>query len=105
MEIKPPPTGAKITFAGVFELDFGFTLRERRSTTLDQFQTNALEIEANMVAVGKALETQPVQDKGKVKVESSQSQTLEDMNNVIKNLSNKLIKLELESKNPQRQAQ
>ena len=105
MEIIPPPASAKITFAGAFESEFGFTLRERRSTTLHQIQTNALEIEENLVVAGKAPETQPTQDKGKAKVESSQSQTLEDMNNVIKNLSKKLIKLELESKNSQRQAQ
>jgi len=52
-----------------------------------------------MVAVGKALETKPTQDKGKAKEETSQNQTLEDMNKVIKNLSSKLIKLELEKKN------
>lgn len=80
-------------------------MRERRSTTLNQIQTDALEIEGNLVAVGKAPETQPTQDKGKAKVESAQSQTLEDMNNVIKNLSNKLIKLELESENSHSQAQ
>ena len=64
-EIKPPPAGAKITFAGAFESNFGFTLRERRSPTLNQIQTDALEIEANLVAAGKAPETQPIQDKGK----------------------------------------
>ena len=99
MEIKLPPTGAKITFAGAFESDFWFTLRERRSATLDQIQTNALQIEENLVAASKALEAQPTKDKGKAKVESSQNQTLKDMNNVIKNLSSKFIKLELESKN------
>ena len=78
MEIKPPPTGEKISFVGEFESDFGFTLRERRSTTLYQIQTNALEIEANMVAACKAPETQPTQDKGTTKMESSQSQTLEE---------------------------
>ena len=58
-----------------------------------------------MVAAGKAPETQPIRDKGKAKIESSQSQTLEDMCNVIKNLSDKLNKLELENKNSQRQTQ
>ena len=57
VEIKPPPAGAKITFAGAFESNFGFTLRERRSPTLDQIQTNALEIEANLVDTEKAPET------------------------------------------------
>lgn len=36
VEIKTPPAGEKITFAGAFESNFGFTLRERRSPTLDQ---------------------------------------------------------------------
>jgi len=57
VEIKPPPNGAKVTFAGAIELDFGFTLRERRSSTLDQIQTDALEIVANLVVAGKAPET------------------------------------------------
>ena len=68
VEIKPPPASAKITFVGAFELDFGFTLRERRSPTLDQIQTDALEIEANLVATCKAPETQSIQDKGKAKI-------------------------------------
>ena len=33
-KIKPPQAAAKVVFAGAFELDFGFTLRERRSTSL-----------------------------------------------------------------------
>ena len=57
------------------------------------------------MVVGKAPKTQPIQDKGKAKIESSQSQTLEDMSNVIKTLSDKLIKLELENNNSQRQTQ
>ena len=105
VEIKPPRAGAKITFLGAFESNFGFMLRERRSPTLGQIQTYALEIEENMVATGETLDAQPIQDKGKAKVESSQDQTLEDMNNLIRNLSNKLIKLELESKNSQRHVQ
>jgi len=44
VEIKPPPAGAKIKFAGDFESNFGFKLRERRSPTLDQIQIVALEI-------------------------------------------------------------
>jgi len=53
MEIKPPPAGAKINFAGSFESNFGFTLRERRSPNLDHIQTDALEIEENLVATSK----------------------------------------------------
>lgn len=102
VEIKPPPAGAKITFAGAFESNFGFTLRERRSPTLDQIQTYALEIEANLVAARKAPKTQPTQDKGKAQIESSQSQALEDM---FKTLSDKLNKSELENMNLQKKTQ
>ena len=102
-EIKPSPTSAKITFAGAFESNFGFTLRERRAPTLDQIQTDALEIEVNLVAARKAPETQLSQDKGKAKIESSQSKSLEDMCNAIKTMSDKLNRLELENKNSQRQ--
>jgi len=102
-EIKPPPVGAKITFAVAFESNFGFTLRERRAPTLDQIQIDSLEIEVNLVAAGKAPETQHSQDKGKEKMESSQSQSLEDMCNIIKTMSNDLNRLELENKNSQRQ--
>jgi len=99
VEIKPAPAGEKINFAGAFQSNFIFTLRYRRSPNLDQMQIGALEIEANLVATGKTPNAQPIQDRGKAKVESSQDQILKDMNNVIRNLSNKLIKLELESKN------
>lgn len=44
-----------------------------------------------------------MQEKGKAKEKSSQDQRLEDMTKVIKNLSNKLVKMELENKNSQRQ--
>ena len=98
VEMKPPPIGARVVFAGAFVSDFSFTLRERRASTLEQIQTNALEIEANMTAAGK------VQDKGKSKEEdSSQDQRIDDMTKVIKNLSKKLVKMELDNKKPPQQ--
>ena len=43
VEMKPPPPfGAKVVFAGDFEVDFSFTFRERRYPTLEQIQTDAL---------------------------------------------------------------
>lgn len=53
-EIKPPLAGAKINFSRAFESNFGFTLRERRASTLDQIQIDALGISANLVLAGKA---------------------------------------------------
>ena len=45
--------GTKVVFARAFEVDFSFTLRERRSPTLEKTHTYALDIEANMTVVGK----------------------------------------------------
>ena len=70
-EMKPPPVGARVVFAGTFESDFSFTLRERRSATLEKIQTDALEIKANMTATGKTQEKYSIQEKGKAKEESS----------------------------------
>lgn len=98
MEMKPPPIGARVVFAGAFASYFSFTLREIRASTLEQIKTDALEIEANMTVARK------VQDKGKAKEEdSSQDQRIDDMTKVIKNLSNKLLKLELDNKKPAQQ--
>ena len=35
-EIKPPQAATKVVFAGAFEPEFRFTLRERKSTSLDK---------------------------------------------------------------------
>ena len=53
VEIKPPKEAAKVVFLGDFEPEFGFTLRERKSRTLDQIQIDALEVEANFTSIGK----------------------------------------------------
>lgn len=52
-EIKPPPATTHVVFLGAFESDFGFTLIERKSLTLDQLQIDALEVEANLASTGK----------------------------------------------------
>lgn len=68
-EIKPPPAGAKIVFVGEFDSNFGFTPRERRSPSLDQTQTDALEIKANLSGAGNIKPKDTEQDKGKEKEE------------------------------------
>ena len=42
-----------MVFAGALEPEFGFTPRERKFTSLDQIQTDALEVEANFASTGK----------------------------------------------------
>ena len=52
-DIKPSPAAAKLHYAGAFDNDFAFSLRERKSATLAAMFTDALEVEANMMASGK----------------------------------------------------
>lgn len=47
VEITPPHATSKVVFSRAFKSYFGFTVRERKSLTLDQIQTDALEVEAN----------------------------------------------------------
>ena len=52
-DIKPSATAAKLHYAGAFDNDFAFSLRERKSVSLATMFTDALEVEANMMASGK----------------------------------------------------
>ena len=90
-----------------FESDFGFSLRERKSATLDEAQNIALEVEANFSSMGKSKGKLDHDFRRKGKEEASTSNQerevadykIEEMNKMIKNLSSKLVKLELEAKN------
>ena len=99
IEMKPPPVGARVVFFEGFEKYFSFNLRERIYSTLEKIQTDALDIEENMTATGKTQEKKSVQEKGKAKEESSKDQRIDDMKEVINNLSNKLVKMKLDNKN------
>ena len=52
-DIRPSPAGAKVHYVDAFDNDFTLLLRERKSTTLPAMFTDALEVEANMMACGK----------------------------------------------------
>ena len=96
-----------MVFTGAFEPEFGFTLRERNSTSLDQIQTDVLEVEANFASTDKFKGKTKHEARRKSREEASTSNQdrgsreyrIEEMNKIIKNLSNKLINLELEAKN------
>jgi hypothetical protein len=108
-EVKPSQPAAKVTFAGAFEPDFALLLRERRSVDLTRMQDDAIEIESNMMASGKL----------KVKVETGNKDTkrfreqagtsrsgksaedkMDDMAKIIKELSNKISRMELDQAKP-----
>lgn len=106
VEIKPPQEVTKVFFVGAFERDFGFTLREIKSHTLDQIQTDALEVEANFTSTGKWKSKAKHGDRRRGKEETSsssharetQEQNLDEMNKLIRNMSKKLVNLKLERK-------
>jgi hypothetical protein len=52
-EVKPPPNATKLKYVDSFESDFTLLLRERRSATLDDMTTDAIEVEVNLMASGK----------------------------------------------------
>ena len=52
-DIKPSVAAAKLHYARAFDNDFDFSLRERKSGSLVAMFTDALEVEANMMASGK----------------------------------------------------
>jgi len=53
VDCKPPVADAKVRFSKAFDDDFAVMLRERVSNTLQDMQTNSIEVEANRSASGK----------------------------------------------------
>lgn len=110
-EIKPHPAAARVAYLGAFESDFGFTLRERKSPTLDQLQVDALEVEANFASTWKSSGKQETTGNRRGKEEASSSgQTrespdlkLDELDKLISSLSHKVGKLEIENKSPSKQ--
>ena len=106
-EMKPHQIVAKVVFVAVFDVDFGFSLKERKSSTLDESQTDALEVETNFASTGnsrgKVDHDSRCRGKEEVSTSSQDSEAvdhkIEEMSKMIKNLSSKLVKLELETKN------
>ena len=90
-----------------FDSEFGFSLRERNSATLDDAQIDALELEANFPSTGKSKgkHEKDTRRRGKEEVSTSSqdrdstNDRIEEMNMMINNLSSKLVKLEMEAKN------
>ena len=104
-EVKPSQPAVKVTFTGAFNPDFSLLLRERRSIDLTKMQDDALEIESNMMASGKLKtkfetgnkETIRYRDQGGPSESGISSEDkMDDMERVIKELSNKISRMELD---------
>ena len=83
-DMKPHQNATKVVFVVAFDSEFGFSLRERKPATLDDAQTDALELEANFSSTGKS-KGKPDQDarrNGKEEVSTS-SQDKDSVDNKI----------------------
>jgi hypothetical protein len=78
-EVKPPPRAAQLRYVDSFESDFALLLRERRSTSLDDMMSDAIEVEVNLMASGN-IKYNSDRDMNKVqdKAQPSTSQSSEE---------------------------
>jgi hypothetical protein len=109
-EIKPSEASAKITYASAFDPDFCLLLRERRATTLAHMQDAAVEVESNILVVDR-LRNKADRDVSRRRTEASSSHSsplplqMDEVAKILKSLSDRMDKWELEGKptyrNPQ----
>jgi hypothetical protein len=71
-EVKPPPRAAQLQYANSFDSDFALLSRERRSNTLYDMMSHAIEVEVNLMASGK-IKHNPDRDVKKVQREAQPS--------------------------------
>jgi hypothetical protein len=109
VKVKPYQPDTKVTFVGAFEPNFALLLRERRSATLVGMQDDAIEIESNMMASGKLktkVDTGTKEPKrfkeqaGPFGSGKSTKEKMDEMAKIIKDLSNKISKMELDQAKP-----
>ena len=99
--MKPHQNAAKVVFIAAFDSDFSFSLRERKHATLDDAQSDALELEANFASSGKlkGKAEQDVRRRGKEEVSTSNQDKDADKMDEISKMVKKMVKIELEAKN------
>jgi hypothetical protein len=110
VEIKPSEASTKITYASTFDPDFCLLLRERRATTLAHIQNATVEVESNILVVDR-LRGKDDRDIPRRRAEASSSYSspippqMDEVTKVLKYLSDRMEKWELEGKpvykNPQ----
>jgi hypothetical protein len=109
-EVKPTKISAKMTYANAFIPDFCLLLRERRDTSLAHMQDATLEVESNIFTADK-LRGKADRDRRKFRTENPTSSSsipppqTDEMTKILKSLSARMEKIELEGKknfrNPQ----
>jgi hypothetical protein len=109
-EIKPIEAFANITYASDFDPDFYLLLRERRATSLAYMQDATLEVESNILVVDR-LKNKADKDRGRGIFEASTSSSsalppqMDEVTKLLKSLSSRMERLELEGKKTYRNPQ
>lgn len=108
-DINPLETSAKITYANSFQPKLSLLLRERGSPSLTSMQEESLEVETNILVVDRLKNKYERGDKEKKKQKEEKLKTsctchnyedkFEEMTKLIKGLSSKLAKMEVDNKN------
>ena len=100
-EIKPSEASAMFTYSSAFDPEFCLLLRERRASMMAHMQDVAMEVEYNILEVGK-LRGKYDRDIRKGRDEASTSESLvvhpqvDELTKLVKSLSAKMEKLKLE---------
>jgi hypothetical protein len=110
IEIKPTETSTKITYASAFDPEFFLMLRERRSTSLAHMRDVALAVESNIFPVDK-IRSKENRERRKGRYESSNFGSsvvppqMDEVTKLLKSLSAKMERWELEGKKSYRNFQ
>jgi hypothetical protein len=111
VEVKPSQLATKVDFTGAFDSDFVLILRETRATPLARMQDDVIEIESNMMASGKLKRKVElgIREPRRFKEQggpfgsgrNTQDEKIKEMDKIIKYLSNKISKIEMEKAKPE----
>jgi hypothetical protein len=109
-EVNPTETSTKMTYASAFDPDFYLPLRERRATSLAHMQDASLEVESNILAVDK-IRSKADRDRRKGRSEAlpyspfDSPPQMDEVTKLLKSLSTRMERLELEGKKSYRNFQ
>jgi len=106
-DIKHSQSTTKVTYDEAFDDDFTMVLMERKSPILLVMQVGAIEIEGNMIALGKMRQKKDQVERKKAREycgtsdsnKDSQDARIEEMSRLIINLTNKMSRFEIENNN------
>jgi len=109
IDCKPPVVAAKVIFSKAFKDDFAVMIRERVSNTLEDMQTNSIEVEANRSTSSKLkAKVEKEERKLKSRIDDSSSskyilevQKIDEITYLLRIPSNRISKIETQPRTTQ----